>query len=97
MSLPPDYLNYPKRKHGMDHDRYDWSMLPRRKPVVWPNGARIALWIVPALEWFPLDMAGKPFKAPGAMTNAYPDLRHYTCGLRQPGRRVPADGHAWRA
>ena len=84
--LPEDYLSYPLRRYGMDHDRYDWSMLPRRKPVVWPGGARIALWVVPALEWFPLNMAGQPFKPPGAMQTAYPDLRHYT--LRDYGNRV---------
>jgi peptidoglycan/xylan/chitin deacetylase (PgdA/CDA1 family) len=86
MSLPPDYLTYAHRRYGMDHDRYGWSILPRRKAVHWPNGARIALWVVPALEWFPLDMKGKPFKAPGALVNPYPDLRHYT--LRDYGNRV---------
>ena len=86
MTLPPDYLEYRRRQHGMDHDRYPWSMLHRRKPVRWPNGARVALWVVVALEWFPLDMAGKPFKAPGALVTAYPDLRHYT--LRDYGNRV---------
>ena len=86
MSLPNDYLEYAQRRYGMDHDRYDWSMLPRRKPVVWPGGARVALWVVPALEWFPLDMKGLPFKPPGAMVTAYPDLRHYT--LRDYGNRV---------
>jgi peptidoglycan/xylan/chitin deacetylase (PgdA/CDA1 family) len=70
----------------MDHERYDWSMLPERKPVAWPNQARVALWVVPALEWFPLNMAGVPFKPPGAMQTAYPDLRHYT--LRDYGNRV---------
>jgi allantoinase len=84
--LPEDYLSYPLRRYGMDHDRYEWSMLPRRKPVVWPGGARIALWVVPALEWFPLNMSGQPFKPPGAMQTAYPDLRHYT--LRDYGNRV---------
>ena len=84
--LPNDYLDYPLRRHGMDHERYDWSMLPRRTPVRWPGGARIALWVVPALEWFPLDMKGQPFKPPGAMQTAYPDLRHYT--LRDYGNRV---------
>ena len=78
MTMPDDYLQYANRRYGMDHDRYDWSMLSARKPVAWPNGARVALWVVPALEWFPLDMAGKPFKPPGAMQTAYPDLRHYT-------------------
>ena len=86
MSLPPDYLEYPKRRHGMDDERYAWSMLPRRRPVRWPNGARVALLVVPALEWFPLDMQGEPFKPPGALVTAYPDLRHYT--LRDYGNRV---------
>ena len=86
MSLPADYLQYPKRRYGMDHDRYAWSMLTQRAPVQWPGDARVALWIVPALEWFPLDMKGVPFKPPGAMVTAYPDLRHYT--LRDYGNRV---------
>jgi peptidoglycan/xylan/chitin deacetylase (PgdA/CDA1 family) len=84
--LPADYLDYPLRRYGMDHERYDWSMLPERKPVAWPNQARVALWVVPSLEWFPLNMAGVPFKPPGAMQTAYPDLRHYT--LRDYGNRV---------
>jgi len=84
--LPADYLDYPLRRYGMDHERYDWSMLPDRKPVAWPQKALVALWVVPALEWFPLNMAGVPFKPPGAMQTAYPDLRHYT--LRDYGNRV---------
>jgi len=84
--LPDDYLEYPLRRYGMDHERYEWSMLPQRKHVVWPNQARVALWVVPALEWFPLNMAGVPFKPPGAMQTAYPDFRHYT--LRDYGNRV---------
>ena len=86
MTLTADQLDYPLRRYGMDHDRYGWSMLPARKPVAWPQGARVALWVVPALEWFPLDMKGVPFKPPGAMVTAYPDLRHYT--LRDYGNRV---------
>ena len=84
--IPPEYLQYRARKYGMDHDRYDWSILPRRKKVEWPGGARVALWVMPALEWFPIDMKGKPFKPPGAMQTSYPDLRHYT--LRDYGNRV---------
>ena len=85
-TLPADYLDYPLRRHGMDHDRYDWSMLPQRPPVAWPGGARIALWVTVSLQWFPLNMKGQPFKPPGAMQTAYPDLRHYT--LRDYGNRV---------
>lgn len=86
MSLGQEHLEYPLRRYGMDQDRYNWSPLPTRKPVAWPGGARVALWVVPALEWFPLDMKGQPFKPPGAMQTAYPDLRHYT--LRDYGNRV---------
>lgn len=86
MAIPDDYLQYPKRRYGMDHGRYEWSILPKRKPVQWPGQARVALWITVALEWFPLDQQGKPFKALGSLQTAYPDLRHYT--LRDYGNRV---------
>lgn len=86
MPLPDDHLRYPMRRHGMDHDLYPWSDLFDRPPVAWPNGARIALWVAPVAQWFPIDGAGRPFKAPGAMTMPYPDLRHYT--NRDYGNRV---------
>ncbi|MCC5793266.1 MAG: polysaccharide deacetylase family protein [Chromatiales bacterium] len=86
MSLPADYLEYPWRRHGMDHDRYPYLSLPERKPVSWPNGAKVALWVIPALEFFPLNPTGKPFKAPGSMVTPYPDLRHFT--TRDYGNRV---------
>ncbi len=86
MSLGDEYLKYTKRRYGMDHDRYQWSILQKRKPVTWPGGAKVALWVVPALEFFPLDQSAKPFKAPGGMVTPYPDLRHYT--LRDYGNRV---------
>jgi peptidoglycan/xylan/chitin deacetylase (PgdA/CDA1 family) len=84
--ISDDYLKYPKRRYGMDHDRYEWSMLHTRPKVKWPNAARVALWVTAALQWFPLDQQGKPFKPLGSLQNAYPDLRHYT--LRDYGNRV---------
>ena len=48
----------------------------------------MALWIVPALELFPLDMTGKPFMAPGGMGRGSPDYWNYT--LRDYGNRVGA-------
>jgi allantoinase len=86
MSLPDGYLQYPLRRYGMDQGRYGWAMASERKPVAWPGGARIALLIVPALEFFPLDQPALPFRAPGGMVTPYPDLRHYT--LRDYGNRV---------
>ena len=86
MPLDPSYLEYPHRSYGMDHDRYDWSMLTDRKPVAWPGGKRLALWVNVSLQYYPLNQQGKPFPPVGGMTTAYPDLRHYT--LREYGNRV---------
>ncbi|MDQ1901834.1 polysaccharide deacetylase family protein [Paracoccus sp. WLY502] len=86
MSLPENYLDYPARRYGMDHDRYDWSDMFARKPIAWPNGARIALSIVTHVQHFPLDMPAKPFKAPGALSMPYPDFRHFT--NRDYGNRI---------
>ena len=86
MPLDKSYLEYPHRSHGMDHDRYDWSMLTDRKAVNWPNGKKLALWVNVSLQFFPLDQKGVPIKPPGGMTMPYPDLRHYS--LRDYGNRV---------
>lgn len=86
MALPPEHLAYPIRRYGMDHDWYDWSILPQRPPVKWPNGNRIALWVATAAEFFPLNAPAQPFRAPGSVSTPYPDLRHYT--LRDYGNRV---------
>jgi peptidoglycan/xylan/chitin deacetylase (PgdA/CDA1 family) len=85
MSLDPAYLEYPKRRRGMDHDRYAWSNLFQRAPLSWPQG-QVAVAIVVSLEWFPIVPEDKPFRAPGHMQTAYPDYRHYTS--REYGTRV---------
>ncbi|MFT3754389.1 MAG: polysaccharide deacetylase family protein [Pseudoxanthomonas sp.] len=86
MSLDRGFLEYPHLHHGMDHDRYDWSMLAQRPAVRWPDDKPLALWINLSLEHFPLNPKGEGFKPHGAMTMPYPDLRHYT--LRDYGNRV---------
>ncbi len=86
MALDDEHLKYPHRSYGMDHSRYEWSMLSERRPVQWPGGAKLALWINVALQFYPLDQKGKPFAVPGGMTMPYPDLRHFS--LRDYGNRV---------
>jgi allantoinase len=86
MALDPSYLQYPMRRHGMDHDRYAWSMLTDRPRITWPNGKTLALWVNVSLQHFPLNPRGLPVKLPGSMSMPYPDLRHYT--LRDYGNRV---------
>jgi allantoinase len=86
MALPDSYLVYPHRRPGLDHDRFDYMPLFSRRPVTWPGGARVALWIVPALELFPLEMAPNGFRPPGSLDRPYPDYWNYT--LRDYGNRV---------
>ena len=86
MALDPSYLEYPKRRHGMDHDYYEWSNLFERSPVSWPGGKSVAIWTLVNLEWFPITPGDKPFRAPGHMQTPYPDYRHYTA--REYGTRV---------
>jgi peptidoglycan/xylan/chitin deacetylase (PgdA/CDA1 family) len=86
MALDKSYLEYSHRSHGMDHDRYDWSMLTDRPKITWPDGKKLALWVNVPLQFFPLDQKGEPFKIQGGMTMPYPDLRHFS--LRDYGNRV---------
>jgi allantoinase len=86
VTLDPSYLTYPTRRRGMDHELYPWSNLFARPSLAWPGGAKVAVWIVVSLEWFPLTPADKPFRAPGHMQTPYPDYRHYT--VRDYGTRV---------
>jgi peptidoglycan/xylan/chitin deacetylase (PgdA/CDA1 family) len=85
-SVSDSYLNYAHRSYGMDHDHYQWSMLHDRPPVSWPNNASLAIWVNVAVQYFPLNQQGIPFKVPDGMTMPYPDLRHYS--LRDYGNRV---------
>lgn len=86
MTLDKSYLLYPERHYGMDHQRYDWSMLQKRSPIQWPKDKKVALWINVGMQFFPLNQHNEPIKVPGGMTMPYPDLRHYT--LRDYGNRV---------
>ena len=86
MTLDPAYLEYPNRRPGYDHNLYGWSALHERKPITWPGGKSVAVWICISLEWFPITPSDTPFRAPGHMQTAYPDYRHYTA--RDYGTRV---------
>ncbi len=86
MAVDPAYMTYAHRRPGMDHDLYPASYLPTRKPVLWPGGRRLAVWLVPVVEVFPLNMTPKPLIPPGGITRPYPDYWNYT--LQDYGNRV---------
>ncbi len=55
----------------MENTRYPYSPITGRKQLKWPNGAHVALWIIPNIEWF--DIGG----GAGAQTAVVPDVRNY--------------------
>ena len=82
----PNYLDYPWRRRGLDHDRFLHRNLPQAKPTVWPGKARVALWVAVHVAHFPMDMPRQPFVAPGGVDRPYPSYWDYT--QRDYGNRV---------
>lgn len=79
----PDYLLTPMRRHGMDHDFYPWRDTHAEPRLDW-QGLRI--WLQVAVEWFPMNISGKPFLPLGAPNRPWPDSETYT--QRDYGLRV---------
>lgn len=80
------YLEYPRRRRGLDHDIYAHRNLPDVARVAWPGGARVALWVTVQMGHFPMDMPPTPFVVPGGMERPYPSYWDYT--QRDYGNRV---------
>src|SRR5215211_4375181 len=38
-----------------EHDRFSYSPIVDRPPLRWPNGARVAVWVIPNIEHFLFD------------------------------------------
>lgn len=86
MSMTDEYLTYPNRAYGQDHQLYDWRQGKDRPKLEWKDGVKVAVNLIIPLEFFPLNPSGVPFKHPGAMVTPYPDLRHFT--VRDYGNRI---------
>ena len=39
----------------MEHERFDYSPIVDRKPLRLPDGARVAVWVIPNIEHFVWD------------------------------------------
>jgi peptidoglycan/xylan/chitin deacetylase (PgdA/CDA1 family) len=65
----------------MDNRRYDYLPSIKQKPIKWPNGATLAFWIGPNIEYFHID---KPIRGSGS--THVPDVQGYS--LRDYGARV---------
>ena len=42
-------------KTGEDHGLYDYSPIIDRWPLRWPDGARVAVWVIPNIEHYELE------------------------------------------
>jgi peptidoglycan/xylan/chitin deacetylase (PgdA/CDA1 family) len=60
----------------MSHGRFDYSPIVDRPPLRWPNGARVALWVIPNIEHFLFD---RPSTSISDATYALkPDVLNYS-------------------
>ena len=74
---------------GMDHDLYRFSPLPKRPPLQWPGGARVASWVLLHLEYWelePSEGAHSDTRFKGGRGDFFPDYRYFT--QREYGNRI---------
>lgn len=67
------------------HERLDYSAMPERAPLVWPGGARLALWVAPNIEHYEYQPQQVRVRDPWPRV-PHPDILGY--GLRDYGNRV---------
>jgi peptidoglycan/xylan/chitin deacetylase (PgdA/CDA1 family) len=68
----------------LDNTRYDYSAIIQRPPLRWPGNARVAVWVIPNIEHFKIDMPATTM-TPDAHPPV-PDVRSYA--WRDYGARV---------
>jgi allantoinase len=58
------------------HGRFDYSPIIDRPPLRWPNGARVALWVIPNIEHFLFDRPA--VRISGGPVAPNPDVMNYS-------------------
>ena len=58
------------------HGRFDYSPIVDRPPLRWPNGARVALWVIPNIEHFLFDRTAA--RISGGPVPPNPDVMNYS-------------------
>lgn len=59
------------------HERAPYSPITRRPPLIWPNGARLAVWVVPNIEHYDEDVLAAPGIGAGG-SGKPPDIINYS-------------------
>jgi allantoinase len=57
-----------------EHGRFPYSAIVDRPPLRWPNGARVAVWVIPNIEHFYFDRPATSVEKSGLM----PDVLNYS-------------------
>jgi allantoinase len=73
-----------QRKTPPEHGRFPYSAIVDRPTLRWPNGARVAVWVIPNVEHYLFDRGGIPLSS--ATARLSPDILNY--GWRDFGVRV---------
>lgn len=63
---------------------YDYWPYENRPKITWPNGAKVAFWVAPNIEFYELDPPDNPFRKPWPAPN--PSIAGYS--IRDYGNRV---------
>lgn len=67
----------------MENPRYDYSPIIDRPRLAWPDNARVAVWVIPNVEYFEFDRPALQYRPPPAQM---PDVVNYS--WRDYGSRV---------
>jgi peptidoglycan/xylan/chitin deacetylase (PgdA/CDA1 family) len=63
-------------RNPQEQTRFPYSAIVDRKPLRWPNGARIAVWVIPNIEHFLFDRPST--SVTHATTSLVPDVLNYS-------------------
>ena len=74
MPRKPPGKRQPQAAVGPEHGRFDYSPIIDRPRLSWPNGARVAVWVIPNIEHFHFDRPGTPLEQSGLN----PDVLNYS-------------------
>ena len=72
------------------HGRFAYSAIVDRPPMRWPNGARVAVWVIPNIEHFLFDRPSTSIPEAAAGRARHPQL--FLARLRRPRRHLAHDG-----
>jgi peptidoglycan/xylan/chitin deacetylase (PgdA/CDA1 family) len=69
-------MSQPAAGNPQEHDRFPYSAIVDRKPLRWPNGARVAVWVIPNIEHFLFDRPSTSITP--VTTSLVPDVLNYS-------------------